>query len=341
MRMGQLMNAAVYHGPGQVAIEEVARPLVRKGEMLIRVRLATVCATDVKTWRAGHPLVIPPVILGHEFVGTVAEVDGVPGFAPGDPVTAAPYIECGRCYLCRHGVPELCETKSYPSNGAFAEYVLVSRDFARRGVIKLPAGMPIEMGTFVEPLACVLNGLEEIRLRPREFTAVVGGGPMGLLHVLALRDHPGGLLVSEPLAERRSLARRLSADAYEPVEARTQILERTAGRGADVVIVAVGLADVAVSSLGLARKGGRVLWFGGFAPGVSVAIDPNTIHYRQAQVHGSYGFSSKHFRRAAELLHNGPDPTPFITHRLPLERIGDALELAASHRAFKVALVMD
>jgi L-iditol 2-dehydrogenase len=335
------MKAAVYHGPGHVYVEDAARPSVGKGEMLIRVRVATVCATDVKTWRAGHPLVTSPVILGHEFAGIVAEVNGVPGFAPGDPVTAAPYIECGRCYLCRHGVPELCETKSYPSNGAFAEYLLVSRAFARRGVIKLPAGMPIEMGTFVEPLACVLNGLEEIRLRPREFVAVVGGGPMGLLHVLILRGHPGGLLVSEPLAERRSLAHRLGADAYEPIEARTQILERTAGRGADVVIVAVGHADVAVSSLGLARKGGRVLWFGGFAPGGSVAIDPNTIHYRQAQVHGSYGFSSKHFRRAAELLENGPDPTPFITHRLPLERIGDALELAASHRAFKVALVVD
>ena len=335
-----LMKAAVFHGPGRVRVESVDRPQAGRGGLLIRVDVAMVCATDVKTWQAGHPLIVPPIVLGHEFAGTVLEMHGVPGFAPGDRATAAPYIECGQCYFCRHGVPELCETKDYPSNGAFAEYVWVSRRFARRGVAQLAPDLPREAGAFIEPLACVLNGLEEVRFRRGEFAAIVGGGPMGLLHVLALRDQAAGLLVSEPEPERRDAANRLGAQACDPAQAHSALLERTEGRGADVVVVAVGSPAVAAASLPLARRGGRVLWFGGFPRDVPAAIDPNIVHYRQVAVHGTTGFASRHFRRAAAMIMQGLDPTPLITHRLPLSHVVEALELAASRKALKVALVI-
>ncbi len=333
------MKAAVFHGPGRVRVEEVPRPELDRGGMVIRVRAATVCATDVKTWRHGHPLITPPVILGHELTGVTTEVDGAAGYAAGDRVAVAPYVECGRCFHCRHRVAQLCEHKAFPSNGAFAEFVGVSAAFAGRGVVKMPDDAPKEAGAFAEPLACVLSGLDETGFRDGEFVAVIGAGPMGLLHVLVLRHRAAGVVVSEPLPPRRAKALELGADVVLPEEAEAHIFERTSGRGADVVCVAVGHPEVAADSLRLARKGGRVLWFGGFAPDAQAVVDPNIVHYRQVTIHGSSGFSSRQFRRAAKMLSQGVDPTPLITHRFALDGVAEALETAAGLSALKVALL--
>ncbi|MGB4637447.1 MAG: alcohol dehydrogenase catalytic domain-containing protein, partial [Limnochordia bacterium] len=159
------MKAAVYHGPKQMTIEEVPRPTIGPEEILVEVKASGICGTDVKTYLRGHRFFQPPCILGHEFAGVVAEVGSqVEGFQVGDRVAVAPYVPCGFCPLCQAGHYELCQNKSGVASGAFTEFVAVPKEVIQRGTVRLPKGMSFAAGALAEPVACVLNGLEDCRL---------------------------------------------------------------------------------------------------------------------------------------------------------------------------------
>ncbi|NLG69421.1 MAG: alcohol dehydrogenase catalytic domain-containing protein [Firmicutes bacterium] len=246
------MKAVVYRGPGRVGIEVVPVPDLGPGDLLLRVRAASVCATDHKIVAHGH-FKIPSEtsrILGHEFVGeVVAANDAYPGLSPGTRVVVAPNLGCGRCRACIQGLDNLCphyEALGITVDGALARYVRVPADFVRRGhVVALPDDLGDRQAALIEPLSTVVAAHEAVATRLGDRVVVVGAGPMGLMHVLVARAAgAAAVAVIEPIESRRVMALSLGADmAVEPGESEEAIANLTGGDGFDVVVVAVPVRD--------------------------------------------------------------------------------------------------
>ena len=302
------MRALMYLGIGELAMRDLPLP---GDEILVRVSGCGICGTDLKTYRVGHHLFTPPTILGHEFYGRVERAPVDSGYREGDLVVVAPYCECGSCAFCSSGSPSLCRDKSYVSQGAFCEYVGLPASYAAKGLFRLPA--EDDVYTLVEPLACVLNGVERLRLHSSSRVLVVGSGPMGALFALLFKAKGIRVAVVEPSASRRGRASPPGGvEAHEP---------GAAGIGAyDNVVIAVNKAALFDEYIRSVSDGGTVLMFSGLPKGESVSVDSYSIHYREVRLAGSSGYAIRHFREALELIQaNKESFARLITHKLPLE----------------------
>jgi L-iditol 2-dehydrogenase len=334
---------------GAIRLELRRRPDPGPGEILLRLRAAGLCGTDLfKLAQGSAP---SGSVLGHEIVGTVAALGaGAVGFIPGDRVAVPHHVACGRCAFCSRGsgpsCPDFLANQLEP--GGFSEWILVRRPAVERATFGLPPGVSDEAAVFLEPAACVLRGIWRARLaetasagdRPG-CVAVLGGGAMGLLHLLVLRalypDLP--VVVSDPLPERCSLASRLGATAAaSPGGATEEAIDRlSSGRGADVVFDTVGGAGLLDAALGLSRPGGTVVLFAHAPAGARADFDLNALFKSERRVLGTYSSSLEEQRAIHRLLCTGRlDPAPLVTHRLPLRRFADGLALARERRALKV-----
>ncbi|MEW5818136.1 MAG: alcohol dehydrogenase catalytic domain-containing protein, partial [Spirochaetota bacterium] len=185
------MTSLLYTGERRLIIVETPYP---HGNVIVEIFASGVCGTDLKTYLHGHPMFKPPTVLGHEGYGRIAEIkDGLQGFRVGDLVAVAPYIECGVCSNCTAGIPELCTHKTCVSSGYFTEYVSINHAHAERALFKIPADS-VEY-TLVEPLACVLNGIEKAGVHDN--VLVVGGGIMGALFAVTLKNLGKDVMVLE------------------------------------------------------------------------------------------------------------------------------------------------
>lgn len=339
------MIAAVYRGPGMMDIEEVETPRIEDPEdILIRIKYSLICGTDIKTFRRGHHAFIPPVILGHEFSGEVAEVgDKVEILTPGDLVTLPPFLNCGNCFYCQKGLFELCSNRHLLSNGSFAEYIKVSQPYAAAGLVKLPRGVNLEEAAMAEPLACVINAIEDCDIQLGDTVLVVGAGPMGLLNILVSQlKGAGQVIASEPVAYRREIARQLGALVVDPAkENLTEVVYKaTRGRGVEALVIAIASTEIAESVLDLSRPGGKVMLFGGFPGSATLTLDPNLIHYRQIALIGSSGFTTRQFKQASSIILNRKiNVGQLITHRFPLLEIKKAFAHAMECEGLKVCLI--
>ncbi|MEE9277276.1 MAG: alcohol dehydrogenase catalytic domain-containing protein [Dehalococcoidia bacterium] len=320
------MRALVFHEPGKIAVESIPDPAVGPGEALLRVGAAGVCASDLRVFR-GEKYAAPGVVPGHEFAGAVVERGrDVDNLDIGDRVAVYPIIACGRCHFCRRGLRNRCvrrETLGYDRNGGLAEFVLLPAAIVRQGqAMPLPDGLPFERGSMTEPTACVLNSLEACRLRAGASLAVLGAGPMGLLHlVLARALGAGPIVVAEPVASRRALAADLGATAVtgaDPDEVKSAVHDATHGHGADVVIVSVGLAGLAETALQLAAKQASINLFAGFPPQTTAALDVNYLHYNEIALLGTQNATPDQFLRTTALLPSLPALDRLITHRFDM-----------------------
>lgn len=343
------MKAAVLTAPDAISLEEIAVPETNQGDVLIAVRAATICGTDIRIYRGRKTAGVRyPSVLGHEFAGEVVNNGGHSGIAAGDRVALCPFVACGRCHLCKTGHENLCTQGTavgYEIDGAFAEMIRIPARAVEAGNLRhLPDSMSFEEAALIEPLACVLNGQNKVDLNSADTVVILGAGPIGLLHVhLARLRGAAQVLVSDPNAARREVARAAGADATidptsEDVEARVKAA--TDGRGADVVICAIGIAALARQATDLAAFGGRISLFAGFSKGESADMDVNAIHYRELMVTGAFGLSRKDYDQAFDMVANGRlDLRPMITHRFDLGDIHDALATAEKGAAIKVAVV--
>lgn len=334
------MKASIFHEPGHISLEEVPTPRPGPGEILMRVRATAICASDIRVYR-GEKSARSGVIQGHETAGKVADVgEGVEGFIVGDRITLYPVIACGRCYYCLLGQRNRCQTRTtigYEENGGLAEHLLIPEPLVRLGhVMKLPPALSFDIAALTEPMACCLNSLETCQAKAGSSMAVLGAGPMGAMHIiLAKALGCAQIVVSEPLAPRRTLAKELGADlCIDPgaQDLREAVLEATDGAGADVVIVSIGIPALIEGSLSLARKQGWVNLFAGCPPNSEVRFDPNRIHGDEVRVTGTQNAAPDQFRRTLELLPLLPEIERLITHRFPLSE---------TQRAFDVRLTMD
>lgn len=330
--MSKEMRAAVYLGPEKIELRTVPVPEPAAGELLVKVRAATTCGTDVKTYRRGHPKFPPPFIFGHEFGGDVVEVgDGVEKFHEGMRVTANVFAECGECFYCKHGQGNICANLVY-NFGAFAEYMIIPASIVRGTTFEIPAHVPYAHAALLEPLVTVVHGWHKAAVQPGETVAIIGaGGPISLMFIqLLVRSGAGQVIAIGHSSMRLAVAGKLGASQL--VNAREQdalmvVRELTDGFGADVVIECAGTKLTWESSVDVVRRGGRVLWFGGLSSGTTVEIDAARVHYGEIDLLNMHGGTVADAREAFELIVSGDvQVAPLLSGELPLEQVELALK---------------
>lgn len=333
------MKKAIYQGIKQLQVVEAPIPSIGRDEILLKVKYCTICGTDLRIYNFGHRKVQPEDqrVLGHEFVGEIVAVgEGVTGWQPGTKVVVAPNYGCGQCHLCVQGWRQLCkDTQAFgiTLDGGFQEYMRITSPAIQQGnIFEIPAGVSYEEAVLTEPLSCAYNCYETVNTRAGDIAVVIGAGPIGLMHVqLAKLCGAKEVILSEPVEERLLSGKDFGADVLvNPLkEDLGKIVEdRTAGRGADVVITACSIPEVQQQALEIAAVGGRVNFFGGLPKGKDVVpLVTNLIHYKQLVVTGNTGSNNEQFRRSLELIAaKRVDVKNLLGPIYPLENIKEAFE---------------
>jgi len=344
------MQAAVYRGVGEVRVETVPVPQIGSGELLLRVHTCGICGTDLKKIATGSHSA--PRIFGHETSGVVAAVGAdVAKFKPGDRVVVFHHIPCGECFYCGHKTFAQCETYKKvgctagfePAGGGFAEYVRIMDWIVREGTVAIPDGVSFEQACFVEPVNTCMKGIDTLRLLRGESVLVIGQGPIGIiLSVLAKRK--GARVITSDLYPQRltistsfGLQHMIDASRADTVQA---VRTLTAGRGADVAILAVGGNVLIRTALDAVRPGGRVLLFAQTARG-EATIDPAAICMDEKTLLGSYSASVDLQKESVKFVMNREmDLERLISHRYPLSRSVEALHLAAHPQSDSMKIVI-
>ncbi len=340
------MKAAILYGSRDVKLEEVDVPEISSGEVLVRIEAALTCGTDAKVYlRGGHPRMIkPPAVFGHEFAGVVEEAgEDVDGFRKGARVVAANSAPCNKCFYCKRNQKALCEDLLF-INGAYAQYIKIPSRIVQQNLLIVPESVSFKEAALVEPLACVLHGVEESGISPGDAVAVNGAGPIGLLFVQVAKLKGAYVISCDIEEERLKMAKKAGADATvnpgEVADEVTAVRELNGGRGVDLAIEAVGNPVVWEKSVSMVRKGGMVTLFGGCAPGTKVALDTELIHYSELTLKGVFHHTPYYVEQALRLLQQKKLNTScLITGELPLARLGEALEMIVNHQGVKTAII--
>jgi L-iditol 2-dehydrogenase len=339
------MQAALFYGPRDVRLEYVEVPRAAAGEVVVKVEVALTCGTDLKTFQRGHPVLLKrfPSPFGHEFAGVVTEVGkGVDEFSPGMRVVAANSAPCHQCFYCHVGETNLCEHLDL-LNGAYAEYIEIPAAIVQQNLMVLPERMTYLEAAFCEPLACVLHGLDAVRLRAGDHVAILGAGSVGLLLVQVCKQAGAHVIVISRSASKLELARKLGADAVIDLDsARSQEAIRrltTHGQGVELAIEAVGRPELWELAVALTRKGGQALLFGGCESGTSMSIETKVLHYGERRLIGVFHHTPGTIRRALGLIASGQlQLTPLVTDGLHLADLEVAFQRMESNGALKMAI---
>jgi L-iditol 2-dehydrogenase len=341
------MKAALLYGVKDLRIENVEVPKLETGEALVKVKAATTCGTDLKIFQRGYVerVIKLPTIFGHEWAGDVVEVSkGLDWPTKGMRVRAGNSAPCLHCTMCQKGKYNLCENMIWLW-GAYAEYIKVPARMVFVNMQEIPSGVSYEEAAMTEPLACVLHGIEEARVKLGDTVAIIGAGPIGLLHLLtARRMGAKKTVLIDIVDERLDFARKLGAD--ETINSRTEdavemVRKLTGGYGADVAIEAIGLPATWEQAIRLVRKGGTVLEFGGSPPGTEIKLDTEMVHYGELTVLGAFHATPLHFRQALDLIASRTiDVQPLVTKKMNLDEIRQAFDLLLTSKTeIKIAII--
>ncbi len=340
------MRVHILESPGVLTLRDVPRPDPGPGEVVVRVRAALTCGTDVKAFERGHPKWPMPTPFGHEFSGVVAAVgSGVREWHDGDEVMAAPTAPCGRCFFCERDQENLCESiMETMVLGAFADFVRLPERVVRHNLFHKHPHRSFAAAALLEPLACVLHGLSGTRPETCRDVVLLGAGAISLLHVAALRQLGAGrITVLGRNPERAAHAKDVGADTIlcAPLaDAREQVLAATEGRGADLVIECTGQPEVWNAAPDFVRRGGHVVFFGGCRPGTVLALDALRFHYDELRLSSPFHFTPRDVRLSWELL--GRDAFPadaLITGTFPLDDLATAIERHRAGNGIKFAIL--
>jgi L-iditol 2-dehydrogenase len=340
------MKAAMLHGVKDLRVEDVDVPGVGIGEVLVKIKAATTCGTDVKIYQRGYveKIIKLPTIFGHEWAGEVVEVgEDLDWPKKGMRVRAGNSAPCLHCNMCQKGKYNLCENMIWLW-GAYAEYIKIPARTVLVNMQEIPSHVSFEEAAITEPLACVLHGVEEANVKLGDTVAVIGAGPIGLLHLLTVKKMGAEKIVMIDLVdERLNVAKELGAD--ETINAGKEnsvekVQQLTGGYGADIVIEAIGSPVTWEQALRLARKGGTILEFGGCPPGTEIKLNTEMLHYGELTVLGAFHTTPLHFRKALNLISSRTvDVRPLVTKRMKLEDIKQAFEiLSTSKNEIKIAI---
>lgn len=331
--MGEQMTAAVLYGREDVRIERLPVPAAGRGEIVVRVRAALTCGTDLKVYRRGYHsrMLTPPVPFGHELAGIVHEAgDGVTQFRPGDRVVALNSAPCDACYYCRHDQQNLCDDLIF-NNGAYAEYLRIPARIVEKNTLLVPSHVPLEHAALTEPLACVVRGLEESNAIKGDSIAVIGAGPIGLMFIHAAQIAGLHVIAVVKRDEQVEAARIFGAEQVvqigmidDPVAAVRALTPED--RGVDIAVEAVAVPETWQWAVEMVRKGGVVNFFGGCATGTKVELDTNHLHYNDITLKASFHHTPATARKALELIQSGRFKCrEYITGRAPLTDLDSVL----------------
>jgi len=345
------MRAGVYREKGIVRVEEVPVPEVHDHEVLIKVAACGICGTDIK--KIFQRYVEPPQILGHELAGTVVAVGrGVTKFRVGDRVMSFHHTPCGGCFYCEKRLFSQCKqykttglTAGFtPNGGGFAQYVKAMPWVAERGIVALPDEVSFAEATFVEPINTIVKAVQKARVAAGETVLVLGCGPIGLQLLMVAKLAGAHLYTADPIPQRRAKSISLGAiESFDPTSGRLidEVRSRSDGRGADAVLVAVAHPSVVRDALAAARPGGRVLLFAANDPVTKIEFPASAVGIDEKEILGSYSAAVDIQDSAAELVLAKKLPVmEIVTHRFPLDRIQDALELAARPTAESLKILI-
>ena len=332
MATKEKMLAAVLYGKEHVQLENIPVPAIGPGDILVRVRAALTCGTDVKVFRRGYHarMIVPPAVFGHEFAGDVIAVgDSVTRFQPGQRVVAANSAPCLHCFYCLRGRVNLCEDLLF-NNGAYAEFIRVPARIVERNTYEIAPHLTYRDAALAEPLACVVKGLEDAGVEAGDTVAVIGVGPIGSMFVRLAKLRGAQVVAIGRKRQRLEHTLQLGADRViateeilNPVAA---VREVTGGRGADIVIEAVGRPETWNWSVEMLRRGGIVNFFGGPPGGTRVDLDTNLLHYSEITCKASFHHTPRTFRQALDIIENGGiSAQDFVQAEEPLGNLSSVL----------------
>lgn len=339
------MKAAILYGKEQVGIEEVQPAVLKPGEVRIAIEAALTCGTDLKVFKRGYHarMIVPPAVFGHELAGVISEITPeAVGWKAGDRVTVANSAPCGNCFHCRHQQENLCDDLLF-MNGAYAESIAVPERIVQKNLLCLKPETAFADAALVEPLACVVEGIEDLRLQPDEQVLILGAGPIGLMFAALARHLGCAVTVAGRGESRLQTARRLGAAQVINVPDKTELVAavRSASDGLfDVVTEAVGKPEIWEAAVQLVRKGGRVNFFGGCPSGTRVSLDTALLHYSNLTLLASFHHTPQAVRSALEyieagLIHAGD----FVTNECALSQLPQLFQrMAAGNHAVKTLI---
>jgi L-iditol 2-dehydrogenase len=357
----RLMKAAVLYGKEDLRVEEVALRPLEPGEVRIQIEAALTCGTDLKVFKRGYHarMIVPPAAFGHELAGTICEVrnaeplqspkpevqspDGRPGqWRVGERVVVANSAPCGECFHCRARQENLCERLIF-LNGAYAESLVVPARLAQKNMLRLKPQTEFQDAALVEPLACVVQGVEDTQLRAGQHVLVLGAGPIGLMFLALAKNLGCRVTVAGRRAARLEAARNLGADEVIDIgDGRGMVAKIRQATTAhfDAVFEAVGKAETWEASVHLVRKGGTVNFFGGCPAGTTVELDTTMIHYSNLTLLASFHHTPRTIRRALEFIEAGVVRSrDFVDGECPLSELPKLFQaMAAGNRAVKTLI---
>jgi L-iditol 2-dehydrogenase len=296
---------AVLKQPGTIVMCDSERPVPGEGELLVRIKAALTCGTDLKAYLRGHALIPMPGPFGHEFSGVVAgKGKGVRRFRIGDPVMGVHSAPCLRCHYCKRKLYNLCDDlMSTKVLGTFSEYILIPRNIVQQNIFRKPDSISFEEAAFLEPLSCVVHGMEPLNIGKRDTVLIIGAGPIGLLHLLLAKSKGARVFVTALEDERLRTAGEIGADSrFHPSMAAEIVHDLTGGIGVDYVFECTGQPGVWESSVDYLRRGGTVVLFGGCRKGTKVTYDAERLHYDEITLRGTFHFAPNDVRKAYHLL---------------------------------------
>lgn len=344
------MKAQMYYGPKDIRYEDVEKPKIGKGEVLIKVGCALTCGTDLKTYIRGHHLYEQnglPSPFGHEVAGVIEEVgEGVKNFKVGMRVVPNNSAPCGHCYYCRRHLEELCENLEYMW-GAYAEYIRVPSSIVEKNMIEISQNIPFEHAALVEPLSCAAHGSAKAGIKVGDTVVVNGAGPLGLMHIRLAKLSGAYVITTDLNSKRLDIAKALGADEVikidEGMDQVSLVKEKTDNmRGVDVAIEAVGLPNTWEKTIEMVRPGGTALLFGGPPANTKISVSTYTIHYSEVKVIGVFHHTPYYTRVAFNLIKRGAImPEKFISGKKPLSNLVETLELLKKGDGIKYAIIPD
>ena len=336
------MKAAVYHGSGDLRVEEVPVRKLKDNEVKIQVKYCGICGTDIHIFHGdgGCCDVTPPLVPGHEFSGVVAEVGaGVKTVKVGDRVTGDPNDMCGECYFCKNGMQHFCKNNigiGTTVDGGFAEYVIMREKQA----YKVSDELSFIEAAMAEPISCCLHGIDLCNIKAGDTVLVMGGGPIGMIMMqLAKNAGASKVIMSEPVEEKREQALKLGATkTIDPLHEDVEAVLAEYCENVNVVIECVGNVHTQADAVRFAGRGATIMYFGLAAPEESFPIRPDDIFKKELHITSSY-INPYSFERAIQILESGTvELESLITNVVPLDDIADVFTKPEYRRTGKVMI---
>ena len=302
------MKAAVLYGKEDVRVEDLQPAALKPGEVRIQIEAALTCGTDLKVFRRGYhaKMIVPPAVFGHELAGVISEVQSQVWCA-GDRVVVANSAPCGECFSCRNRQENLCDDLLF-LNGAYAESIVVPARLVQKNLLRLKPTTAFRDAALTEPLACVVQGIEDLQLRTGQQVLVMGAGPIGLMFVALAKNLGCEVTVAGRRTARLEAAKKLGASHVVDIGDGNDLVAKIRAVSKahfDVVIEAVGKPEVWEACVHLVRKGGKVNFFGGCPAGTEITLDTTLIHYSNLTLLASFHHTPRTIWRALEFIEAG------------------------------------